>query len=59
MIDIAGFEDTFGPFFDVLNGFVLKYLFEHASKVKFLCTITFDQIDQNRGKAIRDLFIQL
>ena len=54
-IDVAGYMDAYDKFFDLLYSFVIKYLFENAKSVKFLCPITFDEISLSGGKAIRDL----
>ena len=54
-IDVAGYMDAHGEFFDLLNSFVIKYLFENAKSVKFLCPFTFEEISLARGKAVRDL----
>ena len=49
LLDIAGFTDTNGEFFDLLNSFVIKYIFLHAKSVRFLLPFTFGEIGQNRG----------
>ena len=54
-IDVAGYMDAHGEYFDLLNSFVIKYLFENAKSVKFLCPFTFEEIGLGRGKAVRDL----
>ena len=58
-IDVAGYMDTHGPFFDILSSFVIKYIFENAKTVKFICPFTFDEIGMERGKVIRELLTQL
>lgn len=39
-IDIAGLNDTSGDLIYLINSFVTKEIFQRASKVKFLITIT-------------------
>ena len=58
-VDVAGFMDTNGKFFDLLNSFVIKYLFLNAKSVKFITTFTFEEISHCRGSAIRDMVEQL
>ena len=58
-IDVAGYMDADGPFFDLLNSFIIKFLFENAKTVKFLCPLTNNEIEQVRGKSVFDLFNQL
>lgn len=43
-IDVAGFMDAHGQFIDLINSFIIKYLFVNAKSVKFLCPITFNEL---------------
>ena len=45
-IDVAGYMDSHGEFFDLLNSFIIKYLFENAKSVKFICPFTYEEIGQ-------------
>lgn len=51
--------DVGGDFFDLINSFIIKYLFENAKSVKFICPFTFNDIKNIRGKNIKDLLDQL
>ena len=59
LIDLAGFMDMNGPIFDLLNCFIIKYIFEHVKTVKFLLPFTLAEIDSGRGRAITELLGQL
>ena len=52
-IDIAGLNDTSGDLTHFINSFVTKEIFQRAKNVKFLLPITPQQIEEQRGKAIR------
>lgn len=58
-IDIAGYLDTNGPFFDLLNSFIIKYLFENARNVKFILPFTHDEIYMTKGICLKGLVDQL
>lgn len=58
-IDIAGFLDTNGAFFDLLNSFIIKYLFENAKSVKFLLPFTRDEISLGKGACVKGMVDQL
>lgn len=58
-IDLAGFMDTNGAFFDLINCLMIKFLFEHAKTVKFLLPFTVSEINEIRGKAVTDLLDQI
>lgn len=59
LVDVAGSMDTSGPFIDLVNCMVIKYIFDQASSVKFICPITIDEINESKGKGLRDLIDQL
>lgn len=52
--DIAGLKDVNDKIVDVLNNFLTKSLFVRAQSVRFIITITLDQVDNERGKMVRD-----
>lgn len=58
-MDVAGFSDTNGEFFDLLNSFVIRYIFLHAKSVRFLLPFTFGELELNRGQAIKDMITQM
>ena len=53
-IDIAGLNDSSGELIYLINSFVTKQIFTRASKVKFLLTITPEQIGEQRGRTVRE-----
>ena len=52
--DIAGLKDVNDKIIDVLNNFLTKSLFVRAQSVRFIITITLDQVNEERGKMVRD-----
>lgn len=52
--DIAGLKDVNDEIIDVLNKFLTKSLFIRAKSVRFIITITYQQIIDGRGKSLRD-----
>ena len=58
-IDVAGYLDAHGYFFDLLNSFIIKYIFQNAKSVKFLLPFTYDEINLMRGVTLRGLMDQL
>lgn len=47
--DIAGLKDVNDEIIDVLNKFLTKSLFIRAKSVRFIITITYEQIMEGRG----------
>lgn len=51
--DVAGFNDTSGELIEIVNNFVIKYILQMASKVRFLLPVTLNQITEARGSEVR------
>lgn len=52
--DIAGLKDVNDEIIDVLNKFLTKSLFIRAKSVRFIITITYEQIMEGRGQLVRE-----
>ena len=50
--DVAGFNDTGGDFIEIINNFVVKYIFLKAKSVRFLIPLTVESIYQSRGQVL-------
>lgn len=53
-VDIAGFQDTSGVLIEFVNCFIAKLIFLKAKTIRFLVPITYGQVHESRGGAVRD-----
>lgn len=52
--DVAGLNDTGGDFIEIINNFVIKYIFSKARSVRFLIPLTVDSIYESRGQVLSE-----
>lgn len=54
-VDIAGLNDTAGYLMELINCFITKELFKRSKHVRFLVAISMEQVNETKGKSVRDL----
>lgn len=59
LIDVAGINDSTGLFIDIINSMVIKCIFEKVDKIKFILTITIDDLVESKGRGLREMIEQL
>lgn len=52
--DVAGLNDTSGELIEIVNNFVVKFIFKMAKQVRFIIPITHGQIKESRGSELKN-----
>lgn len=51
---MAGLNDTSGELIEIVNNFVVKFIFKMAKQVRFIIPITHGQIKESRGSELKN-----